>query len=302
MLLDEDTASTDDTPVMAYVTDSNAAVPLLPCRPTHIMRLVPLSMFGIGSISATSEQAVTIQLYATSVFAGRAALTVDQYKQCVAMNTLPNFMPFAVVDTDGYACPVGVAGAVGPTTPGVTGASVSDGSYSANPWWSTGSRPLQQPLMYGYRMRDGATLLAGTSKPHGSVDGVQVYPGLIHSRLRQVGLCPVFTTMTPASQLVALVDNAEFDLSSYEHALMQVLPGPLQPLAIMSTTVVPYLLSLSNEPQRLEAFATAYRHVLRLQDTLKTEIEQWLAVHWIALGHSKCDPSTALTSSFWEIG
>ncbi|KAJ1974403.1 hypothetical protein H4R34_004729, partial [Dimargaris verticillata] len=302
MLVDKNTAPTDDTLAMAYVTDSNATAPLLPCRPTHIICLVPLSMFGIGSISATSEQAVTLHLYATSVFARCATLTVDQYKQCVAMNTLPNFMPFSVVDTDGYACPVGVAGVVSSTVSGVTAVSASHGSYSANPWWSTGSRSLQQPMVYGYRMRDGATLLAGTSQPHGSVDGVQVYPGLIHPFLRQVGLCPVFTTITPASQLVALVDNAEFDLSSYEYALMQVLPGPLQPLAIMSTTVYPYLLSLRNEPQRLEAFVTAYRHVLQLQDTLKTEIEQWLAVHWIAQGHAKCDPSTALTSSFWEIG
>ncbi|KAJ1973349.1 hypothetical protein H4R34_005106, partial [Dimargaris verticillata] len=302
MLVDKDTVSTDDTPIMAYVTDSNTAVPLLPFRPAHIIRLVSLSMVGIGSISATSEQAVTIQLYATSVFAGRATLTVDQYKQCVAMGTLPSSLPFTVVDTDGYSCPVGVAGAVGSTTSGVTGTLASDGSYRAYSWWSTGSMPRQQPIVYGYRKGDSATLLAGTSQPHGSVDGVQVYPGLIHPFLRQVGLCPVYTTLTPASQLVVLVDNAEFDLSLYERELARVLPDALQPLAIMSTTVFPSLLSLRNEPQRLEAFATAYRHVLQLRDTLKPETEQWLAVHWIALGHAKCDLSTALTSSFWEIG
>ncbi|KAJ1972131.1 hypothetical protein H4R34_005513, partial [Dimargaris verticillata] len=151
-------------------------------------------------------------------------------------------------------------------------------------------------------MRDGGTLLAGTSHPRGSVDGVQVYPGLIHPFLRQVGLCPVVTTLTPASRLVVLVDDAEFDLSSYEHRLLQMLPGSLQPLAILSTTVFPHLLTLKDEPQRLEAFATAYRHVLKHQKTLKTEIEQWLAVHWVALGHSTCGPSAAIAGSFWAIG
>ncbi|KAJ1973015.1 hypothetical protein H4R34_005215, partial [Dimargaris verticillata] len=49
MLVGEGVASADDTLVTTFVTDSNTTAPLLPCRPAHIIRLVPLSMFGIGS-------------------------------------------------------------------------------------------------------------------------------------------------------------------------------------------------------------------------------------------------------------
>ncbi|KAJ1967514.1 hypothetical protein H4R35_006689, partial [Dimargaris xerosporica] len=136
----------------------------------------------------------------------------------------------------------------------------------------------------------------------GTLDGVQVCPGLINPLLRQVGLCPLFTTLTPTSQLVTLVDSAEFDLSSYEHALARVLPQPLQPLVILSATVFPYLLTIKNEPHRLDAFATAYRHALQHQNAFGTDVEQWLAVHWLTQGHAQCDPAAALTSSFWALG
>ncbi|KAJ1979573.1 hypothetical protein H4R35_001466 [Dimargaris xerosporica] len=302
LLVDTATASADDASTTMYVTDANTTAISLPCQPVHLVRLVPLSMIGIGSVSHATEPIVTIQLYGASVFAGCASLTLDRYEQCVATNTLPSSLPFAVVDSDGYACPVGVAGVVCPTAPGVARASVSHGSYIANPWWSNDSRPFQLPIVHGFRLSDGSTTLAGTGQSQGTLDGVQVYPELIAPFLRQVGLCPLFTTLTPTSQLVTLVDSAEFDLSSYEHALAQVLPQPLQSLTILSTTVFPHLLSIKDELHCLDAFATAYRQVLQHQNAFRTDLEQWLAVHWIAQGHAKCDPATALTSSFWVLG
>ncbi|KAJ1968266.1 hypothetical protein H4R35_006477, partial [Dimargaris xerosporica] len=302
LLVDTATTLADDASTTMYVTDASAPTISLLCQPVHLIRLVPLSMVGIGSVGHATGPIVTIQLYAASVFAGCASLTLDRYEQFVTTNTLPSSLPFAVIDSDGYTCPVGVAGVVCPTPPGVARASVSRGSYIANPWWPNDSRPFQLPIVHGFRLSDGSTALAGIGQSQDTLDGVQAYPGLITPFLRQVGLCPLFTTLTPTSQVVTLVESAEFDLSSYEHALFRVLPQPLQPLVILSTTVFPHLLSIKDELHCLDAFTTAYRHVLQHQNAFRTDVEQWLAVHWIAQGHAQCDPATALTSSFWALG
>ncbi|KAJ1974593.1 hypothetical protein H4R35_003538, partial [Dimargaris xerosporica] len=220
LLVDTATASADDAPITTYVTDANATAPSLPCQPSHLVCLVSLNMFGISRINQVTEHSVTIQLYAVSAFAGSATLTLTQYEQCLTTNTLPSSLPFAVVDSDGYACPVGVAGVVCPTSSDVTSASVS----------------------------------------------------LLSLTCRRMSM---------------------HWLGSFRNHFNRWLS---------SITVFPHLLTIKNEPHRLDAFATAYRHALQHQNAFRTDVEQWLAVHWLAQGHAQCDPATALTSSFWALG
>ncbi|KAJ1981330.1 hypothetical protein H4R35_000766 [Dimargaris xerosporica] len=161
---------------------------------------------------------------------------------------------------------------------------------------------IQLYTVFGYQQRNGAFYVTSATESWSNINGMQIYPQMLHPILRQVGLEPVHTTVTSDSHLVMLVRNPEFDPTLYHNRLTELLPEMLLPCVMLSTVVFPHLNRPLGQHHQLEAFAMAYRHVLQHKDELVTEVQRWLATHWIASGHSVGNPTTALTRTLWELG
>ncbi|KAJ1978798.1 hypothetical protein H4R35_001758 [Dimargaris xerosporica] len=156
--------------------------------------------------------------------------------------------------------------------------------------------------VFGYQQRNGAFYVTSATESWSNINGMQIYPQMLHPILRQVGLEPVHTTVTSDSHLVMLVRNLEFDPTLYHNRLTELLPEMLLPCVMLSTVAFPHLNRPLGQRHQLEAFAMAYRHVLHHKDELVTEVQCWLATHWIASGYSVGNPTTALTRTLWELG